>query len=52
MGTIRSVTPAAGCWTTCQRFLYVIDGANHHVWILLRETPWTAATCGSTDVGR
>jgi sugar lactone lactonase YvrE len=21
-----------------QRFLYVIDGANHHVWILLRET--------------
>ena len=21
-----------------QRFLYVIDGANHHVWILLRDT--------------
>ena len=21
-----------------QRFVYVIDGANHHVWILLRET--------------
>src|SRR5207244_10785415 len=21
-----------------QRFLYVIDGANHHVWILLRES--------------
>jgi NHL repeat len=21
-----------------QRFLYVIDGANHHVWIMLRET--------------
>jgi DNA-binding beta-propeller fold protein YncE len=21
-----------------QRFLYMIDGANHHVWILLRET--------------
>src|SRR5207249_9483833 len=21
-----------------QRFLYVIDGANHHVWILLRQT--------------
>lgn len=20
-----------------QRFLYVIDGANHHVWILLRK---------------
>jgi sugar lactone lactonase YvrE len=31
--------PASGiAFSPDQRFLYVIDGANHHVWIPLRET--------------
>ena len=30
-----------------QRFLYMIDGANHHVWILSRETLQVIARFGS-----
>ena len=29
-----------------QRFLYMIDGANHHVWILNRDTLQVLARCG------
>ena len=42
-GFVASRTLLAGsasglAFSPDQRFLYVIDGANHHVWILQRET--------------
>jgi DNA-binding beta-propeller fold protein YncE len=37
--TTRLAGSASGlAFSPDQRFLYVIDGANHHIWILLRQT--------------
>jgi DNA-binding beta-propeller fold protein YncE len=35
-----------------QRFLYMIDGANHHVWILERQSMRSSRASASRPVGR